>query len=143
MRVRDLLEKRPGELVRAAPDTPLRTAAALMADSNVSAVLVTPADGVLSGILTERDVSRYFGAGNTMADAVVSDVMTTDVITCSADHEAGEIAAIMSKSHIRHMPVMRDGALVDIVSMRDIVRFHLAAVESENRTLRDLVAALD
>jgi predicted transcriptional regulator len=69
--------------------------------------------------------------------------MTGDVITCSTERPVSEIAAIMSDSNIRHLPVLRDGKVIEIISIRDIVRYHLSALESENRALRELVAALD
>jgi len=49
----------------------------------------------------------------------------------------------MSDSNIRHLPVLKQGKVVALVTIRDIVRFHLSALETENRTLRELVAALD
>lgn len=69
--------------------------------------------------------------------------MTVDVIACTPDHDLTEIAEIMSESNIRHLPVITKGIPSDIISIRDIVRFHISALQSENRTLRDLIAALD
>lgn len=143
MLIRDLLKHKSGNVVAVSPDSDLRQSAAVMVDQAVSALIVETEDGHLAGILTERDIARYFSAGETGRTAMVSDAMTRDVITCSIEHPVSEIAEIMSDSNIRHIPVLADGRVTSIVSIRDIVRFHLSALEIENRTLRELVAALD
>ena len=81
--------------------------------------------------------------GGVAAETTVACVMTIDVITCSVERDAGEIAEIMSESNIRYVPIVKKGVPVDIFSIRDIVRFHISALQSENCTLRELVAALD
>jgi CBS domain-containing protein len=143
MRVKDILENRNGELLSVRPETELREAAVLMSENAIGALVVRSADGLLAGILTERDIARHFARNGGASETTVASVMTIDVITCSAEHDVGEIAEIMSESNIRHVPIVKKGAPVDIVSIRDIVRFHISALQSENRTLRELVAALD
>ena len=69
--------------------------------------------------------------------------MTSELVTCSPDHKLGEIAKIMSDINIRHLPVVVDGGVIGVVSIRDIVRFHLADLETENSTLRELISVLD
>ena len=69
--------------------------------------------------------------------------MTIDVMTCSAQHRVAKIAAVMSESNIRHLPVLTKGRVEAVVSIGDIVQFHMSQLEEENRTLRDLVAVLD
>lgn len=143
MLIRDLLKHKSNNLVAVSPDHDIRQAAAIMVEQAISALIVETEDGHLAGILTERDIARYFSVEETGRTALVSDAMTRDVITCSLEHPVSEIADIMSDSNIRHIPVLADGRITSIVSIRDIVRFHLATLENENRTLRDLVAALD
>lgn len=143
MRVREILANRPFDPVTVSPDADIRDAAVVMTENAVSAVLVQLEDGVLTGILTERDVSRHFATTAVGTKSPVSAAMTGDVFTCSMDHEVSEIVAIMSDSNIRHIPVIEKGQAIGILSIRDIVRDHVSALESENRTLRNLVAALD
>ncbi|MGB0631316.1 MAG: CBS domain-containing protein [Alphaproteobacteria bacterium] len=143
MRIKEILEKRNSLLLSVDPDTGLRAAATLMAEHAISALVVKTPDGTLAGILTERDIARHFAREDATTDVRVAAVMTLDVITCTPDHDVSEIADIMSESNIRHLPIIRKGKPVDIVSIRDIVRFHISALQSENRTLRELVAALD
>lgn len=143
MLIRDLLKQKTSDVITVSPDHDIRQSAAVMVDKSVSALIVETEDGQLAGILTERDIARYFSAEENGNDGLVRDAMTRDIITCSIEHPVGEIAEIMSDSNIRHIPVMVDGKVRSIVSIRDIVRFHLSELENENRTLRELVAALD
>lgn len=143
MLIRELLKNKIGDLVAVSPDDDIREAAAIMIEQSVSALAVLSNEGHLAGILTERDIARFFVASEAGESAPVSKAMTGDVITCSDEHRVSEIAEIMSDSNIRHVPVLADGRVSAIVTIRDIVRFHLSALESENQALRDLVAALD
>ena len=143
MRVRDILEKRAGKLFCVTPETDLREAAVTMVDNAISAMIVRTSDEKLAGILTERDIARHYATEDTVEDGTVSAVMTVDVIACTPDHDLTEIAEIMSESNIRHLPVITKCIPSDIISIRDIVRFHISALQSENWTLRDLIAALD
>jgi CBS domain-containing protein len=143
MLIRDLLKHKSSNVVAVSPDHGIRQSAAIMVEQAVSALIVETEDGHFAGILTERDIARHFSVEESGRSALVSDVMTRDVITCSVEHSVSEIAEIMSDSNIRHIPVLADGRVTSIVSIRDIVRFHLSALENENRTLRELVAALN
>ena len=143
MLIRDLLNNKSDILLTVLPDTDIREATGLMIDQSISALMVLSEAGTLAGILTERDVARYFAAQPGKATAPVSDAMTSNLITCTPEHEVSEIATIMSDSNIRHLPVVVGGGVIGVVSIRDIVKFHLADLETENRTLRDLVSALN
>ena len=143
MLMRELVDRKTNNLVTVKPEDDIRHAAATMIEHSVSALVVLSDDDDLSGILTERDVARFFAATEEGARASVSDAMTGDVITCTPDHHVSEIVEIMSDSNIRHVPVLANGDVQAVITIRDIVRYHLTALQSENQTLRELVAALD
>ena len=143
MLIRDLLNNKSDILLTVLPNADMRESAALMIDQSISALVVLSEDGSLAGILTERDITKYFAGVQGNPKAPVSEAMTSDLITCTPDHKLGEIAKIMSDSNIRHLPVVVDAGVIGVVSIRDIVRFHLADLERENRTLRELVSVLD
>ena len=143
MLIRDLLDNKSDILLTVLPDADIRESAALMIDQSISALMVLAEDGALAGILTERDIARFFASNPTKGAAPVSEAMSSNLITCTPEHEVGEIAKIMSDSNVRHLPVVIDGGVIGVVSIRDIVKFHLADLETENRTLRELVSALD
>jgi CBS domain-containing protein len=140
MLIRDILNSKSDVLLTVLPTADIRESAALMIDHSVSALMVLAEDGSLAGILTERDIARYFADGCANGSAPVSDAMTSELVTCSPEHKLGEIAKIMSDCNIRHLPVIVDGGVIGVVSIRDIVRFHLADLETENSTLRELIS---
>lgn len=143
MLIRDLLDNKSDILLTVLPDADIQESAELMIDQSISALMVLAEDGSLAGILTERDIARFFASKPLKSTAPVSEVMTSNLITCTPEHDVSEIAKIMSDSNVRHLPVVIDGGVVGVVSIRDVVRFHLADLETENRTLRELVSALD
>jgi signal-transduction protein with cAMP-binding, CBS, and nucleotidyltransferase domain len=140
--IRDLLNNKSDILLTVLPDTDIREATGLMIDQSISALMALSKDGSLAGILTERDVARYLVSQPGKTTASVPETMTSDLITCTHEHEVSEIAKIMSDSNIRHLPVIVDGGVIGVVSIRDIVKFHLADLGTKNRTLHDLVSAL-
>lgn len=143
MLIRDILNSKSDVLLTVLPTADMRDSAALMIDQSVSALIVLTEDGSLAGILTERDIARYFAVNQGNGHVPVSDVMTSELVTCSPDHKVGEIAKIMSDCNIRHLPVIVDGGVIGVVSIRDIVRFHLADLETENSTLRELISVME
>jgi len=98
----------------------LTAAAAQMDARGVGAVLVLNGER-LSGILTERDVLRAVATGG-VEGTNVGAWMTHDPDTVGPDERPGHAAAIMLHGGFRHLPVLEDGRLVGIISIRDISR---------------------
>lgn len=102
-------------------DSTIYTAAKLMVDSNVAAVVVTAEDGALSGIVTERDLTRRVLAERLDAEFVtLSEIMTKNPDTLSPDDKAFEALELMRTRGYRHLPVVDDGKVVGMVSIRDL-----------------------
>jgi len=117
----------PGETVFAA----LR----LMADKNIGAVLVR-SDQKIDGILSERDYARkVILLGKTSRETLVSEIMTTRVVSVDPDWTADRCMALMTEKRVRHLPVMEQGRLVGIVSIGDVVR---AVVDEQKFTIDSL-----
>ena len=94
-----------------------------MVERSVGAVLVLDGDR-LAGILTERDVLRAVARG-IRDDAVVRDWMTTDPDTIEPGETIQHAATLMMHGGFRHLPVTEGGAVVGILSIRDLVRIAL------------------
>ncbi len=102
-------------------ETTVFQALELMAEKNIGAVLVLE-DGELIGIFSERDYARkVILLGRASRDTLIGDVMTGKVITVETDQKIEDCMQIMSDKHIRHLPVNRQGELVGIISINDIV----------------------
>ena len=106
------------KLLTATPGTCVARAAQRMSRRNVGAMLVVEADRLL-GIVTERDiVFRVVAAGRDATATPISAVMTPDPRTIEADKPFGYALVLMRRGGFRHLPVVRDGRPVGIVSAR-------------------------
>ena len=104
-------------------DERLADAAKRMVERGVGAVLVL--DGQkLDGILTERDLMKAVAAGYS-DDAKVADWMTRHPETIEADDSTEHAAALMIHGGFRHLPVLDEGRVAGIVSIRDLMRVAL------------------
>ncbi|HEV2992846.1 MAG TPA: CBS domain-containing protein, partial [Acidimicrobiia bacterium] len=107
-------------VVTATGDEPVSAAARRMREQGVGSVVVVDGDRAV-GILTERDLVRHAAAGVDAA-APVAEWMTQDPDHVAPDAEAGAAFASLAEHGYRHIPVVDDGRLVGIVSMRDLMR---------------------
>ena len=108
------------DLLTVAPGMPVVSVAQRMAERNVGAVLVLE-DGRLAGIMTERDLMRAVARG-LRDDAVVADCMTASPETIAPDDTIEHAAVLMIHGGYRHLPVVDGGAVVGVLSMRDLVQ---------------------
>jgi CBS domain-containing protein len=114
---------RPRTPIALAPTATLREAIALMLASDIGAVLVVDADGQLLGILSERDLlTKVAGVVPDYADRPVSEFMTpTPEVVQPQDCLAFALHK-MDTGGYRHLPVVREGKPVGMVSVRDMLR---------------------
>jgi CBS-domain-containing membrane protein len=130
--VRDVMTERPRTTTA---DTPLRDAAAIIADGGFGALPVVDDTGVLVGMLSERELVRYLmqsqlqpGAGvRTPVEPgkqrrLVRDVMTRQVLCVSPDQPLAEVASIMVNKDLDAVPVVREGRVAGYLSRGDIIR---------------------
>lgn len=138
--VSNLLEKKGGEILSVRPQETVAAAAALLRDRRIGAVVVTDAAGALLGILSERDIVRKLaevGAGT--LDLAVDGLMTRNVVTCDPDERIISVLKKMTEGHFRHMPVVRDGKMVGLVSIGDLVSFRLRELEYEALKMKQMI----
>jgi citrate synthase len=107
--------------VTADPSESLAVVSARMQDRRVGSVVVVDGDRPI-GILTERDMIRIAAAGADTATAKVSEWMTEDPDCIAPDVDVVDAFKALSDHGYRHIPVVRDGSLVGVVSMRDLMR---------------------
>lgn len=108
------------------PDQTVKQALVLMSEKNIGAVLVL-SQGALVGIFSERDYARKVALFGKSSDTTrVRDVMTADVITIDASQKIDKCMQVMTDRHIRHLPVLKDGQLIGVISIGDVVREMMA-----------------
>jgi CBS domain-containing protein len=104
------------------PGHTLREAARMMSEKAVGAAVVIDEDAGGPGVVSERDILISIGRGQDPDAERVGDHMTGTVISAAPDWSLERAAVEMARRHIRHLVVVEDGALVGMLSMRDIVR---------------------
>jgi CBS domain-containing protein len=92
-----------------------------MGGRDVGAVVVTRG-GEPVGVLTERDVMRKCCPADACRDMRVGDIMSQPLITVEADTPIGQAAQLMASKNIRRLLVKEKGAIVGIVTIRDVMR---------------------
>jgi CBS domain-containing protein len=132
--VRDMLRGK-SDVYSVGPDDTVYDALRLMADKNIGAVLVR-SDQTIKGILSERDYARkVILLGKTSKETLVSEIMTTRVISVEPSWTADQCMALMTEKRIRHLPVMEQGRLIGVISIGDVVR---AVVDEQQFTIDSL-----
>jgi CBS domain-containing protein len=111
------------DMITATPKESVVQVADRMSRNRVGAVLVVEGEA-LRGIFSERDlVNRVIAMHKNPATTKISEVATQEVVTIDADMPLKEVLAIFRERRFRHLPVVRDGKPVGILSTRDFLEF--------------------
>ena len=96
-------------------------AARMMAEHDISAVVVVDENALLIGIVSERDMARRIVAADLKPqETPLGDIMTRDVDTVSPKDTPFYALKLMLDGRYRHLPVVDDGRVVGMVSIRDL-----------------------
>jgi CBS domain-containing protein len=104
------------------PEHTVRDAARRMTERGVGAAVVIDEQQAGPGIITERDILRSVGGGETPDEERVREHLTADVILATPGWSLEQAASEMIRGGFRHIIVVDGGDVVGILSMRDIVR---------------------
>ena len=124
MQVKSLLKSKNKKIVSLDPDSSVEDAIRLMHKKKISAVMIMEEDRPV-GIFTERDVVRSYIAkdGKKFRQIPLRDVMTKKLVVAGKNDNLGDIMAIMVQKNIRHLPVIENGKIVNMLSIRDVIGF--------------------
>jgi CBS domain-containing protein len=135
VQIAQLLRRKGPDVVTVSPDRTVRAVLALLAEHGIGALVVSGGDGSVDGIVSERDVVRGLHADDSVLDAAVSTIMSSQVQTCEKDATVNELMSIMTERRFRHVPVVEDGRLTGIVSIGDVVKSRMSELEFERDQL--------
>jgi CBS domain-containing protein len=140
--VSTILEKKGYNVVSVAPHDAVDAVVRMLTRNRIGAAPVLDADGRLVGIISERDILHGTAAhGDRVLTLRVDQLMTHEVKTCSPDDRIIELMETMTLQRIRHLPVVRNGQLLGIVSIGDVVKQRLEEAQSELEALRSYIAS--
>ena len=119
--VSELLKAKPTRVVAVKPEDSVLDAIKILARENVGAAIVMVGDR-LAGIFSERDYTRKVILKGRASDSTrVEEIMTPNVVVVSPRTRTRECMALMTEKNIRHLPVVDEGRVIGMVSIRDIV----------------------
>ena len=110
-----------------APTNTVFEAISMMAEKNVGALPVLEGERLV-GMISERDYARkviLLGRGS--KETAVAEIMTVNVKTVGLEDSVQECMQIMTENRVRHVPVLKDGQLVGLISIGDCVNWIISA----------------
>jgi CBS domain-containing protein len=133
--VSEILKVKGTDVYTVSPGASVYNALRLMSEKNIGALVVLSGDEIV-GILSERDYARKVVlAGKTSRDTTVSEIMSTTVTCVSSGQTIEDCMNLMTIQHIRHLPVVREGRLLGILSIGDVVK---AIIADHEHTIEQL-----
>lgn len=139
MRIQDILDSKGDRVVTTSPTGTVTDAMDVLNEHNIGAVVVMEGD-TIRGILSERDVLRLGARGpELLSTTKIPETMTRDVIVGLPEDEVHAAMGVMTQNRIRHLPIVRDGQLVGIVSIGDLVNAAWLEAADEARHLKDYI----
>ena len=118
---------------------PLDDLIVILAKRRIGTVVVVDRDQQVIGIVSERDIIRHLSTGGTTADTFAKNIMTNKVITVENNVTSSQLMKLITEHHIRHVPITRDGKLVGIVSIGDVVKRLLEKYEQEAELIKQFI----
>lgn len=110
----------------------------VLSEQKIGALPVLNNQKKLSGMLSERDIIQKVSFNKTidLPHTQIKSIMTTKIITCNQDTESNVLMTIMTNNKIRHIPIIKQGSLIGIVSIGDVVKRLLEKFNLENAELK-------
>ena len=141
MTIESILRLKGTDVTTIAPEATIKRAADWLRVKNIGALVVTSENAIL-GLISEREIVHAFSRhGEMAASMLVKEIMQSGVTTVSPDESVNRVMKLMTHHRVRHMPVLRGGKLVGIVSIGDVVKHRREDLELETNVLRDVYNA--
>ena len=141
MKVRTMLAHKGDRVLTVRTDATITAAIEILKAEKIGALVASDDGAAVQGILSERDVVRGLQEhGAKLLSMTVAEFMTTPVKTCELTDDIQDIMAQMTRSRIRHLPVVEEAKLCGMISIGDVVKNRLEELEAEASALRDYVS---
>jgi len=140
MTVTAILSVKGRDVVSIESGATLTTAAKLLAEKRIGALLILGADHRIAGILSERDIVRAIAErGAAALDNSVSTAMTREVMTCRETETIASIMDRMTAGKFRHLPVVDQDQLIGMISIGDVVKYRVHGMERDAAQMREYI----
>ncbi|KAA3644612.1 MAG: CBS domain-containing protein [Chloroflexi bacterium] len=120
--VKDILSEKGRDVWSTSPNTTVFDALRTMSEKTVGALVVLD-DLEVVGVFSERDYARkVILEGKSSKDLPLSEIMTRRVIFVNPENTTEDCMGLMTRKHIRHLPVVEGKELIGIISIGDVVK---------------------
>ena len=136
MPIEDLLTETSHNLFTIEPNKVVGDAIELLAGNDIGALPVCDAKKQVIGIISERDIVRICsGSDDNWKKLKISDIMKVKVISATPGDKIRDTVRVMKEKRIRHVPVIENGELVAMFSVRDLFSYLLKVTQEERDTM--------
>ena len=141
MSVSHILKSKGRDVITAKSKDSLGSIAQTLASKRIGAIVILSDSGKIEGIVSERDVVRCVASDGAAAlNVLVSKIMTKGVKTCTETDSETELMALMTENRIRHLPVIAQGKLAGMISIGDVVKFRIEAIERDAADMKAYIS---
>ena len=117
-------------------DQSVMQALILMSEKNIGAIIIVDNNDFPIGIFSERDYARkIILKGKSSKNTLLDEVMTKELITVTRDYKVDQCMEIMNEKRIRHLPVLENKKIIDIISIRDVLKI---MIKEQKKLIDDL-----
>ena len=142
MYVKTILDEKGRNVVTGGPQLTVKQAAVYLHENHIGAIVIVDRTDRIAGILTERDIVAAIARnGADCLDKPISSIMWGNVHRCDEEQSVDELMEMMSKLRARHIPVEKEGRLVGIISIGDVVKSHIRAIQHEADAIKAYIAS--
>lgn len=142
MTVAQILNAKGRAVVTAGPGDTVLAVAQVLSAKKIGAVVIVDAQGRIGGIVSERDIVRAVASGGAQAlEKSVKEFMTSSVKTCAPRDTESELMSLMTEHRVRHLPVVEAGKLGGMISIGDVVKHRIEAIEREAEEMKSYIAS--
>jgi CBS domain-containing protein len=139
MRVQDLIQIKGDIVITVVETMRAKEAARVMQTRSVGALVVVTTAGQLKGVLSEREIVVALAEhGRDALDCPVGGLILANRPTVAPTDSVRDAMTIMTEQRVRHLPVLRDGHVVGLISLGDTVKARLTEKIAENEVLQDI-----
>lgn len=144
MKLQEILSVKGSAVHTISPDATLQDVVKKLVEHGIGSLIICSSDVAsadeLMGIITERDILYACVAGNRpLTEVRVAEIMSTGLVTATPDDEVESAMGLMTKRHIRHLPVLVGGRLAGMISIGDVVKAQHDQLALENRFMKDYI----
>ncbi len=136
MVIRDILNMKGGAIFSVAPECMVSDAVGMMVKNDIGSLVVIES-GRMAGMVTFREVLKALDThGGNLAGLRVGEVMVADPVSGKPDDTIDHLREVMTKNHVRYLPVTDGDRLVGVISFHDVAKSVIKETSFENRLLK-------